>query len=116
MSNIASNPSHYEQIADVLRNDMLPPPKKVFNPYMEIDIAVDEGRTEDAKQIYKKYNVKPSLYAKQMALVNGFPATNLWVDTIGVRNQTGIDTVHEICTKDNGFQWSSAIPEQFRFS
>jgi hypothetical protein len=101
---------------DILRNDMLPPPKKGFNPNMEIDIAVDEGRTEDAKQIHKKYKVLPSLYAKQMALVNGFPATNLWVDTIGVRNQTGIDTVHERYDKNEGFVWSSTIPEQFRFS
>ena len=75
-----------------------------------LDIAIEEGKLEIVKKFYGS-DTKPSLYAEQMAQVNGHHSTSLFASTyFELRNKTGIETVHK---SHNG--WNDCIPENCRF-
>ena len=66
------------------------------------------------------YNIfrYPSLYAKQMANINGHVSLVNWIDTYTTqRNDIGIDSVHRRFDKNKGvFSWSECIPMEYRYS
>lgn len=85
-----------------------------ISEYM-IDEATENGNMEMVKFLTFNYNKKPSLYAKQMAEINGHKTMSLWIDKFaGIRNNVDISSVHRKHTKD-GVKWSDIIPEAFRF-
>lgn len=115
------------------RNDMqkLKYLNKVFNLQLKsgggyhIDISMEEGREEMTKFLIVEFGCVPSLYAKQMALVNRHIGLCMWVDehlsSVGAenknnkRNDTGISKVH-LKIKDKKLCWDESIPEYARYT
>lgn len=83
-----------------------------------IDKAIEEGNIEMVKFLVNEFNCQPSLYAKQMANINGHTSLLTWIDTYATqRNNIGIDSVHRRFNKTQGkFIWSDCIPTQYRYS
>ena len=83
-----------------------------FN-YM-VDISLEEGNDKMTKYLINS-GARPSLYAKQMAEVNGHTKLAKFVETFyPLRNDVSIASVH--CRIRNGTRnWDSCIPEEFRF-
>jgi len=64
--------------------------------YYLIDVAVEEGDMDTLLKIYKEHKVKPSLYSKQMSMINGHFDIVMYIDEhIGVRNNISVKKVHE---------------------
>lgn len=82
-----------------------------------IDVATEEGNTNMAKFLASEFKCQPSLYAKQMAHINGHSTLTFWLDAYTKqRNDTPISTVHRpYNTQKKAFQWNDAIPEKFRY-
>jgi hypothetical protein len=77
-----------------------------------IDSALEDGNDNMAKFLVKKYKSQPSLYAKQMAHVNGHHGLAFWMDSFAEqRDRTGIDIVH----KRHNTGWNECIPPEYRF-
>ena len=87
------------------------------NGNYHVDISVEEGDTNMAQFLITSFNCQPSLYAKQMATINGHNKLSLWVDTYATqRNDVGIDSVHKRYDRNQRiYCWSDVIPEQFRY-
>lgn len=81
-----------------------------------IDDAVEEGNEEMAKFLVSEFNCQPSLYAKQMAHINGHSGLSFWMDKYAKqRCDTGID-IHKKFSKELGqFVWNSCIPDNCRY-
>lgn len=107
---------------------------KVFNLQLKsgggyhIDISLEEGREEMTKFLIAEFGCVPSLYAKQMALVNRHIGLCMWVDehlssvdaenknnNSNKRNDTGISKVH-LKIKDKKLCWDDSIPEYARYT
>ena len=83
-----------------------------FNTNLFIDSALEDGNDKMTKLLVCKYNAAPSLYAKQMAHINGHHKLVFWMDAFTkTRNDTGINIVHKHVK--NG--WNECIPEEYRF-
>ena len=84
---------------------------------VDIDIATEKGKINEVQELHMTYKLKPSLYAKQMALVNGHIDTYKYVDKfIGTRGNIGIATVHKTRDSKTGkLEWSEVIPKAFQF-
>ena len=82
-----------------------------------IDVATDEGNLDMVKYLVTKHGCKPSLYAKQMAHINGHPKTAIWLDKFGQeRNQVDIGTIHRRFDKSTGVHcWSDEVPTEYRY-
>lgn len=79
-----------------------------------IDTSIENGNFPMVEYLIKR-GMKYSLYAKQMAMVNGFYNIVLYVETFGkIRNNIGIDKVHRKHIK-SGFVWSDCIPNEYQF-
>lgn len=77
-----------------------------------IDIAIEDGNKDMAEFMAREYQCQPSLYAKQMAHINGHHALSFWADTyLTQRSNTDIKTVHH--SYKTG--WSAYVPEEFRY-
>lgn len=76
-----------------------------------IDIAIEEGQTDMSKFLITEFKCQPSLYAKQMAIVNGHDQLSSWVDQNAIqRNQTGINVVHRHYDKEKRqFVWGDYL-------
>jgi len=78
-----------------------------------IDESVEEGNIEIAKFLVLEFKTKPSLYAKEMAMVNKHFDLIQWINSNvnGTRNQTGISGIHRKFDKNCGtFIWPEWIP------
>jgi hypothetical protein len=88
---------------------------KIISPMqcgMFIDTSLESGNAEMAKFLVTDFKCQPSLYAKQMAHVNGHHSLSLWMDSYATqRNDTDIKTVHY--RPKSG--WSPHIPEKYRY-
>ncbi len=79
---------------------------------MFVDVALEEGRTDMVKYLVNSHQCQPSLYAKQMAHVNGHHSLAAWTEDYAVqRNNTSIRTVHY--RPKTG--WDKVIPEKYRY-
>lgn len=88
----------------------------MHNKYLDIDIATENGNIELVKDLYANYNIKPSLYAKQMALINGYTKMVMYIENnIGVRNKVNIDMVHKKYNNSTKtFEYDEIVPNRFR--
>ncbi len=79
---------------------------------MFVDAALEEGRNDMVKYLVNTHECQPSLYAKQMAHVNGHHGLAAWTEDYAVqRNNTSIKSVHY--RPKTG--WSKVIPEKYRY-
>lgn len=81
---------------------------------MFIDVSLDEGDMELFKFFLNECKLKPSLYAKQMASINGHHSLITYLEAMRtpLRNDVSINQVHyNFKTKE----WSDCIPEEYRF-
>ena len=77
---------------------------------VQIDVALENG---DFPTFYALYSqgVQPSLYAVQMAKINGVN----FASDVRVRNSIGIEHVHRKWNKSiGGWEWDNVIPMSFR--
>jgi len=89
------------------------------NGYFHVDVSIEEGNEKMAKFLVQEFGAQPSLYAKQMAHVNGHSNLSFWMDKYAQqRNNIGIDSVHKRFDGSKsgmGWFWSESIPEKFRY-
>ena len=81
---------------------------------MFVDSSLEEGNEQMAKFLVNEQKCVPSLYAKQMAHVNGHHKLSFWMDAYATNTRNGPDikTVH-YNYKQN--QWANCIPEEYRY-
>lgn len=79
-----------------------------------LDMALQEGWTELVKYLVLVKGEKPSLYAKQMAIINGHIAIAFWLDERKIECGDR-QTIYDVHYKDNG-QWAECIPENCRYT
>lgn len=86
--------------------------KGTLNITMFVDTSLEEGDGDMFKFLVNEYGEEPSLYAKQMAHINGHHSLVTWIETMGIslRNNIGIANVHY----KNG-QWSDYVPKSYQF-
>lgn len=78
-----------------------------------VDSSLEDGNETMTKFLINQFKCQPSLYAKQMAQINGHQKLSLWVESYGtLRNNTNIKSVHYNYKSD---QWSQMIPEEYRY-
>jgi hypothetical protein len=82
-----------------------------------LDTALESGKPNITKKLIAGEYCKPSLYAVQMAFVNGHTNLAMWsLRHSTPRNDTGIDTVHTHYDRNLGKHiWDKCIPEEFRY-
>mgnify|MGYP006898473348 CR=1 FL=1 len=87
------------------------------NGNYHVDVSTENGNGDMAKFLVTELKCEPSLYAKQMATVNGHTNLSLWMNVFAKqRNETGINIVHRHFNKEKKmFVWDEIIPEQFRY-
>ncbi len=79
---------------------------------MFVDSALEDGKSDMVKYLVSRYECQPSLYAKQMAHVNGHHSLASWTEEFAIqRNNTSIRTVHY--RPKTG--WNKVIPEKYRY-
>ena len=86
------------------------------NFYCYVDIALEEGKEDFVKFLVMNFKdaAAYSLYAKQMAMINGHLKLALWVEKFGIlRNKIDIRTVHY---NYDTRSWASCIPESYQYS
>lgn len=60
-----------------------------------VDISLEEGNDSMTKFLINHFGCQPSLYAKQMAQINGHDKLALWAESHGIlRNHTSYKSVH----------------------
>lgn len=89
--------------------------KKINTDYA-VDVSLEEGNEKMTKYLLSIYNAKPSLYAKQMAEVNGHIQLAKYVESLfPLRNQISIANVHRKIDANKQFKWNGNIPQQYQF-
>src|SRR5439155_14756399 len=88
-----------------------------FNGAFHIDVSVEEGNEMMAKFLVKEFNCQPSLYAKQMAHINGHHGLVFWMDNFSQqRNYIGIHNVHRRYDfKTKKMLWNNIIPLNYQY-
>ena len=83
---------------------------------LHVDSAIEEGNTDRAKFLVNNFGYQPSLYAIQMAEINGHHDLANWVnENSTLRNNFGIQNVHSRFDKNNGgWVWDNWVPEAYR--
>lgn len=81
-----------------------------------IDTATEEGNEDMAKFLVNEFSASPSLFAKQMALVNDHTKLVMWLDKYSVqRNNVSVTDVYRHYNKQNKtFEWNPIIAEKFQ--
>ena len=86
------------------------------NFYCYVDIALEEGKEDLVKFLVMNFKdaAAYSLYAKQMAMINGHLKLALWVEKFGIlrNNKIDIRTVHY---NYDTRSWDSCIPESYQY-
>lgn len=82
-------------------------------PLMFIDVSLEEGDMELFKYFLNDCKLQPSLYAKQMANINGHHSLITYMEVMGtvLRNSVNIMQVHY--NAKTGV-WADCIPEEYR--
>lgn len=86
------------------------------NFYSYVDIALEEGKEDFVKFLVMNFKdaAAYSLYAKQMAMINGHIKLALWVEKFGVlRNKIDIHKVHYNYETRS---WASCIPKSYQYT
>ena len=91
--------------------------KLAGNGQFHVDIATEEGNEKMAKFLVEEFKSQPSLYAKQLAHINGYSGLSFWMDKYAQqRNDIGIDSVHKRFNKKIGkWIWNDCIPIESRY-
>jgi len=77
-----------------------------------IDSSLEDGNEDMVKFLVKEFQCQPSLYAKQMAHINGHHSLAFWADTFTTqRNDVNIHAVHH----NYKTGWANSIPEELRY-
>jgi len=81
-----------------------------------IDVALEEGN-KDVVDFFRTKDVKPSLFAIQMARINGHEKLAAEIESyVEVRNKINYKSVYWIYDRINKkFIWNDIIPSAFRF-
>jgi len=81
-----------------------------------LDIALDDGKY-DLVHFFLNKGVKPSLFANQMARINGFNKLATQVESqTDFRNKVNIQNVYYNYDRHNkSMYWNTVVPEEFRF-
>ena len=88
---------------------------KINANYM-VDVSLEEGDGEMTKYLIHKFDAKPSLYAKQMAEINGHITLAKEIESYyELRNAVSIAHVHRKMGKDKKMRWSDCIPLEYQF-
>lgn len=86
------------------------------NLYYLVDVSLEEGDKGMTQFLINNLNAQPSLYAKQMAEINGHVELAKYVESFGTfRNQASIASVHRRRGKDGNVRWSECIPFKYQF-
>ena len=82
-------------------------------PLMFIDVSLEEGDMELFKYFLNDCKLQPSLYAKQMANINGHKSLITYMEVMGtvLRNSVNIMQVHYNAKTR---VWADCIPEEYR--
>ncbi|QKF94539.1 hypothetical protein QKU48_gp1081 [Fadolivirus algeromassiliense] len=90
---------------------------KLTNTNYPVDESVEQGNETMAKFLINNFKAQPSLYAKQMATINGHNNIVFWLD----RNATLRDTTTDIASvhrhynrNTKQFEWDECIPVEYR--
>jgi hypothetical protein len=85
--------------------------KSGITNYM-VDVSLEEGDEKMAKYLIAHYDARPSLYAKQMAEINGHIKLAKLIESLyPLRNSTSIFNVHWSAKAG----WNQCIPHQYQF-
>jgi hypothetical protein len=81
-----------------------------------IDVALEEGK-KDVFNFFANNNVKPSLFAAQMARINGHEKLAMIAESYSdFRNKVNIKNVYHRYNRINKkFEWNSNISEKYQF-
>lgn len=79
-----------------------------------IDVALEEGNTDMVKVLTTQFKCQPSLYAKQMAHVNGHHKLALWIESYSTLRYGTID-IKKVHHNYKTSKWNDCIPEEFRY-
>jgi hypothetical protein len=84
-----------------------------MNDYFKLDIAIENG---DLETVRKYKDAGYSLYAEQMAIINGHGHIVDYINKHSTqRNNTGVVHVHSRYDKSTGKRiWDSCVPVQLR--
>ncbi len=87
-------------------------PKSMYNYF--IDVALEDGREKMTKFLLSK-NIMPSLYAKQIAEINGHISLAKYVESyFDFRNRINIKNVHSNLVGSQ-YIWNQNIPNEYRY-
>jgi hypothetical protein len=89
-------------------------PTKIDNYY--IDVALEEGK-KDVFNFFVNKNVKPSLFAAQMARINGHEKLAMIAESYSdFRNKVNIKNVyHQYDRINKKFVWNPNISEKYQY-
>jgi hypothetical protein len=86
-----------------------------LNPYY-MDVSLEEG-WQEGFDFFASKGVKPSLYATQMARINGFHQLAMKSESYQeLRNKVSIKNVYyKFNSKNKTMEWNPIVPPNFRF-
>jgi hypothetical protein len=84
-----------------------------MNDYFKLDVAIENG---DLKTVIMYKDTGYSLYAEQMAIINGHAHVVSYINRhLTRRNSTGVVHVHSRYDKKSGKRvWDDCVPVQLR--
>lgn len=87
------------------------------NGNFHIDKSLETGNKYMTILLITTFNCNPSLYAQQMAHINGHHALAVFSEEFSEkRNNVGIMSVHRRFNRDTKkFEWDDCIPVEYRF-
>jgi hypothetical protein len=77
-----------------------------------VDYSIETGNVDMAKFLINTYNCKPSLYAKQMANINGHKSLVSWTNENSTQRDTP-DIKSVYYSAKSG--WDNRIPVEYRY-
>jgi hypothetical protein len=86
-----------------------------------VSVATEEGDFETVKTLVQQFHCQPSLFATQMAHINGHHSLVFfffWLNRFSKRrNDTDISTIYKRLDKNTGMfnKWNTCIPLNFQF-
>lgn len=87
-----------------------------INTNFMVDVSLEEGDDKMTRHLISNYGAQPSLYAKQMAEINGHTKLAKLVETFyPLRNNVSIAHVHRRMDGKGRTTWADCVPEQYRF-
>ncbi len=113
--------SKYELFESAYNNNNINDMHKYYEPSLKdnyfIDVALEEGKIDKVNFFLNK-DVKPSLYANQMARINGHNILANQIDSLtDFRNKVNVKNVYWNYDRSNKtMYWSNpSIPNEFKY-